>query len=121
MNLGALCAGAMSADEARTRIAAYLPLLRPARGALSKESLDRAGRAFKWFPTYGEVAAFLDQEADDLRAQLTRAKRIVAGERPNLEASYTEAYVAWAKAGRDPATKPRLEDYGLAVARPPAA
>lgn len=74
--LGVLCAGNMTADDAKTKIAAYKGLLHPCRGVLTQETLDKAGRTFKWFPTYGEVAELLASEEREIRHQLNRAKQI---------------------------------------------
>ena len=75
-SLGILCAGNMTADDAKAKIGAYKTLMHPPRGVLTQESLDKAGRTFKWFPTYGEVAEFLDAEERELRNQMARAKQI---------------------------------------------
>lgn len=74
--LGVLCAGNMTADDAKTKIAAYRGLLHPVKGVLTQATLDKAGRTFKWFPTYGEIADLLAGEERELRNQLARAKQI---------------------------------------------
>jgi hypothetical protein len=74
--LGVLCAGQMSADDAKTKIAAYVPLLDVPAAILTKQTLQDAGREFKWFPSFAELAAFMDRQSWPLRKLAARLRRI---------------------------------------------
>lgn len=66
----------MTAQDAQARMEGYTELLAPVVGALTLDSLDRAGRKFKWFPSYAEIAEFLDAEKAEIEKQLARARQI---------------------------------------------
>lgn len=79
-SLGTLVAANLTLEDARARVSAYTSLLAPVSGALTEDSLDRAGRKFKWFPSYAEIAEFLDGEKAEIEKQLSRAKQIASSE-----------------------------------------
>lgn len=76
--LGTLVAGAMPAEEARTRLRAYVPLLDAPRIAITRESLIQAGRAFTWFPSFAELQKLLDAIAGPDRLRLYQLRRVAA-------------------------------------------
>lgn len=84
--LGALVAGQMSAEDARTRIGAYAAMLAYPRSAYTRSSLDAAARACKWFPSYAEVCQLLDAEVAAAQRQRHLLRRALAapveGSRP---------------------------------------
>jgi hypothetical protein len=88
-SLGVLTAGKVGAADARAKITAYAAMLEHPEMCFTKSSLKTAARTFKWFPSYSEVAEFLDRECREERAALRRLKRIAEGpvaevEKPNL-------------------------------------
>ena len=77
-DLGVLVAGSLSVEEARAKLAAYTSLIEGEypRACFTKKMLAEAGRRFKWFPSFGEVVAYLDEVKGDLRVRLDRLHRI---------------------------------------------
>lgn len=80
--LGAMVASNMSADEARVKaglmasnLAAEFPV-----GAFTPETLRTAARAFKWFPSYAELAEHLDREARKLKRLKDRLERVAGAD-----------------------------------------
>jgi hypothetical protein len=76
--LGAMVASNMSADEARVKaglmasnLAAEFPI-----GVFTPETLRAAAREFKWFPSYAELAEYLDREARKLRRLRDRLEAV---------------------------------------------
>jgi hypothetical protein len=82
--LGILCAGQMTAVDAQAKISAYVPLLDCPASILNKRTLADAGRAFKWFPSFSEVSAFLNAEAFVMR-KLAARLRMLAETTPQIE------------------------------------
>jgi len=84
--LGTLVAGQLSAEDARTRIAAYAAMLNYPRHAYTRSSLDAAARSCKWFPSYAEVCQLLDAEVAAAHRQRHLLRRAIAapveGDRP---------------------------------------
>jgi hypothetical protein len=78
-SLGVLTAGKVGAADARAKITAYAAMLEHPEMCFTGTSLKTAARAFKWFPSYSEVAEFLDGECREERAALRRLKRIAEG------------------------------------------
>lgn len=87
------------------RVSAYTALLGPVSGALTEDSLDRAGRKFKWFPSYAEIAEFLDGEKAEIEKQLARARQITEADisLPRKELPRMSKYMVDLKAS-DPET-----------------
>jgi hypothetical protein len=76
-SLGMLTAGQMSAEDAKMKMAAYLPLINmPPAAILTKRTLADAGREFKWFPSFAELEAFLSNRAWPLHVLAARLKRL---------------------------------------------
>lgn len=76
--LGTLVAGQLSAEDARTRIAAYAAMLNYPRHAYTRSSLDAAARGCKWFPSYAEVCQLLDAEVAAAHRQRHLLRRAIA-------------------------------------------
>lgn len=76
--LGVLCAGKMSADDARTKMIAYSEFLDHPAAVFTKETVQRASREFRkyGFPSHGNIAAFLDREARPILDRLHRLERL---------------------------------------------
>ncbi len=74
----------LSVADAQAKIASYVRHLRAVPTcAVSDASLERAGRAFKWFPGYGEVRAHLDREAAPYHVRQARLLAIAATPTPD--------------------------------------
>jgi hypothetical protein len=82
--LGILCAGQMTASDAKTKISAYAPLLQCPSSVLTDRTLVDAGRAFKWFPSFAEVSEFLDGRTWVMRKLAARLK-LLSETTPQLE------------------------------------
>jgi hypothetical protein len=79
--LGTISAtGNMTVADAKAKLGAYASLLAYPVACLTRESLDRAGRAFKWFPTYAEIAEFLDAEQRRVETRRKRLERLLSDE-----------------------------------------
>lgn len=78
--LGNLVAGKTSAEDAAAKVSAFASMLvdYPAH-AFTKASLDKAGRKFKWLPSYAELTEFLDAEVLGLRTRAQRMHQIISG------------------------------------------
>lgn len=74
--LGTLVAGTMSAQDAQLRIKSYARLLEHPASCYTDETLRAAGETFRWFPSFAEVSAFLDERAQPLRTLRDRLKAI---------------------------------------------
>jgi len=61
VSLGALTAASLPVEDAKARVAAYLPLLLDEfpEAAFTKQSLAHVARSCKFFPTFGELCAAL--------------------------------------------------------------
>ena len=81
--LGTLVAGNMPVQDARAKLTAYVGLLEMPVGMMTREALDRAGRRFKWFPTYSELAEFVDSEKAALSRNLSRVRAIAGQGEPS--------------------------------------
>lgn len=58
--LGVLCAGQLTAADAKAKISIYAPMLREhSAAAFTAATLQRAGKKFKWFPSFAEIDEFL--------------------------------------------------------------
>jgi hypothetical protein len=82
--LGVLCAGQMTAADAKVKIAAYAPLLECPASVLTRRTLQDAGRSFKWFPSFAEVSTFLDCHTWVMRKLAARLK-LLSETTPQLE------------------------------------
>lgn len=95
-SLGALVVSGAGADEARTKVAAMASMLadRVPATLLTRATLERAARRWKWFPAYAEVAEFFDGEQRALETAISRMRRLVeAAHQPTqaeLDASLAE-------------------------------
>lgn len=74
--LGVMCAGQMTATDAKAKISVYAANLDHPALCFTQETLGEAGRKFKWFPSYAEVIEFLDAKARPARALAYRLKKI---------------------------------------------
>lgn len=70
--LGTLMAGQMTAGDAKVKIAAYAGLLDHPSLCYTQQTLAAAGRKFKWWPSFAELAEFLDDIAREPRRHATR-------------------------------------------------
>ena len=72
-SLGVLCAGSMSADEARTRCGAYADMIQTEFpvAAFNRATLQAVAARAKFFPAYGELVAALREVWRDLTPQRT--------------------------------------------------
>ncbi len=76
-SLGLLTAGQMSADDAKMKMAAYLPLFNmPPAAILTKQTLGDAGRELKWFPSFAELETFFAAKSWPLKVLAARLKRL---------------------------------------------
>lgn len=74
--LGVMCAGNMPAADAKAKIGVYAPNLDHPHSCFTEETLREAGRAFKWFPSYSEVAEFLDGKARPIKKLKLRLEAV---------------------------------------------
>jgi hypothetical protein len=74
--LGVLVAGSMTAGDAKAKVGAYAPMLDHPACCYTRETLEEAGREFKFFPSFSEVAAFLDRKAEPVRLLRQRLNAI---------------------------------------------
>ena len=79
--LGTIVAGNMPAAEAQMRLKAYVGLIEIPAGMMTRQLLDRAGRRFKFFPSYSELAEFVDEEKHRLEETARRLRIIAEGEK----------------------------------------
>lgn len=82
--LGVLCAGQMTAADAKAKIGAYVPLLDAPAAVLTKRTLQDAGRQFKWFPSFAELSEFLDGQSW-VMCKLAARLKMLAESTPALE------------------------------------
>lgn len=75
-SLGVLCAGQMSAADAKIKMAAYVPLIEEPAIAFTSATLKAAGERFKWFPSFSEITEFLREHGAELRLVKLRLERI---------------------------------------------
>lgn len=75
--LGVMVAGQMTAADAKAKVGAYVPMLDHPASCFTRETLEEAGRAFKFFPSFSEVAAFLDSKADPLKTLRQRLEAVL--------------------------------------------
>jgi hypothetical protein len=78
MALGVLVAGQMTTNDAKAKIGAYAPLLDHPACCFTRATLEEAGRQFKFFPAFAEIAAFLDEQRAPLVLMRGRLKAIAA-------------------------------------------
>jgi hypothetical protein len=64
--LGVLVAGQMPAADAKAKLGAFAPMLKHPPVCFTRDTLEAAGRAFKFFPSFSELAAFLDEQMQPL-------------------------------------------------------
>lgn len=69
-SLGALCAGNVGLSDAEAKTTAYSKMFDAPTGLLNKTTLDRAARKFKFFPTYGEVVDFFEEELKEIHREI---------------------------------------------------
>lgn len=96
--LGAMAAGRMSADEAQVKVELLSSELCEEYpvGVFTPETLRAAARAFKWFPSYAELAEQLDIEARKLkrlRERLETLARPATPQPPTREQSTVRAAI----------------------------
>lgn len=113
--LGALSAGALTPIEVDAKLDAMAPLLSTEFGpeAFTRESLTRAARASKFFPSFAEVCEVLSVQVRDARPPLPRLAPppVATREPPSPEqVAANRAKVAALKA----AEAPRVAAVGMA-------
>ncbi len=74
--LGILIAGNMPLDDVKAKVAAYAAGLSHPSVCFTDETRFAAARRFKWWPSFSELAQFLDGEAAPLRERLRRLNRV---------------------------------------------
>ncbi len=86
--LGMLAAGKTDAATASAKLAAYARFLDHPAACFTEASLKAAARRFKWFPSFAEIAQFLDEEARPWRDRHSRLDRLACAEadEPKTEA-----------------------------------
>lgn len=85
VNLGILCAGQMTAGDAKVKIAAYLPLMDiPPASIVTKRTLADAGNLFKWFPSFAEINQFFRERSFPMVRLAARLKQL-ADTTPQIE------------------------------------
>lgn len=77
--LGVLTSGRLSVTDARVKLAAYSKLLDHPIHCYTEETLAQAARRFTWFPSFAEVAAFLDEVARAARDVVRGLRHIAEG------------------------------------------
>jgi hypothetical protein len=75
--LGTLTAGKVDAEDAATRIDAFVGMLDYPAQCFTKRTLDAAARRFRWFPSFAELAEFLDEQAAPLRTLADRLEQLL--------------------------------------------
>lgn len=75
-SLGVMCAGQMSAGDAKAKISVYVPMLDLPACCFTTETLEDAGRKFKWFPSYGELMELLEPKARPARTLAFKLRKI---------------------------------------------
>lgn len=75
-SLGLLCAGQMSASDAKLKLAAYAPLLDQPACCYTQDTLREAGKRFTWFPSFAELNAFLEEYAAPLKTMRDRLRKL---------------------------------------------
>ena len=105
--LGMMMADGMDPVTAEARIKAATMMRVPRCIVVSRDTLDAAGRKFpRFFPSYGELAAFFDERTSDLRAKANRAHAILRDdEMPDTRDEQYEARAAMERVREK--TKPR--------------
>lgn len=78
LDLAPLVAAAISLEDARARLEAYVGLLDYPAGCFTQASLRKAGRRFRFFPAFAELAEFLDAHLLELREKRRRLELIAA-------------------------------------------
>jgi hypothetical protein len=77
-SLGVMCAGQMSATDAKAKMAVLAPMLKHPGSSFTEDTLREAARKFKWFPSFAEVDEFLDKKSRPIKALSYRLQRIIA-------------------------------------------
>ena len=96
-SLGVLTAGKMGAEDARLKASAYLGLLDYPASCYTEDTLRAAATLFTWFPSYSELAGFLDARAREPRDLAYRLRRIAEGPKPRRQ---VERLGNWEKLGK---------------------
>lgn len=77
--LGSLVAGNMPAIEVQTRLKAFSMVWDVPACLLTKEALRAAAARFKWFPSFAELDAFIQEREKPLREKTKRLRVIAYG------------------------------------------
>lgn len=78
--LGAITAGRTSMDDAKVKLTAYRKLLEVPVGIFDDETvMRRAGKRFKFFPSFSELAEFIEAERRRLDQQARRLRIVAFG------------------------------------------
>jgi hypothetical protein len=92
--LGVMCAGQqLTAADAKAKISAYSAHLNHPASCFTNDTLNEAARKFKWFPSYAEVAEFLDLKAQqqlNMRFRLEKIAGAKVAEKPRPGKSWQE-------------------------------
>ena len=78
MDLAPLVAAKLTADEAATKLKAYVGMLEYPAACFTRASLMKAGKRFTWFPAFAEVCKFLDEQLAEIKTKRSRLDAIIA-------------------------------------------
>lgn len=78
MDLAPLVAAKLTADEAATKLKAYVGCLEYPSACFTRASLVKAGKRFTWFPAFAEVCKFLDEQLAEIKTKRSRLDAIIA-------------------------------------------
>lgn len=77
-SLGTLCAGQMSAEEARMKVSAYADLIDLPAPCFTRATLREAAARFKFWPSYSEICQLFSFRLLCLKDQVAELERLVA-------------------------------------------
>lgn len=75
-SLGTLCAGQMTAEDARVKVAAYVGMLDFPAECYTRDTLREAAELFRFWPSYAELSQFMRGHLYEIRSQLAEMERI---------------------------------------------
>lgn len=90
MTLGVLCSGNLTAADAKEKLSAYGYLLKYSDAVFTEETLEGAGRKFTWFPSFSELASFLDELELPILNRVARLSKIASAKIDNEPQSKQE-------------------------------
>ena len=74
--LGVLCSGNLTVADSKEKLSAYGHLLKYSAVVFTDETLEGAGRKFTWFPSFSELAKYLDELELPIRNRFARILKI---------------------------------------------